>query len=116
MILEVPDNPTVDEVIDLLVRDVDTACLLPILDNEERILMEGYRPAIKRRLAEPGRWKAEGPRVRRAALRLGALAAAFAGSHLETKVNRTRLREAAKWVQADCAIGNEQTGQWCQPE
>jgi len=114
MIFEVPDNPTVDEVIDLLVHDVDTACPLPILNNEERILMEEYRPSIGQRLHQEGTWKSEGPRVRRVAFRLGALAAAFAVSHLETNVNRTRLREAAKFVEADCQIGTEETGQWCQ--
>ena len=106
-------NPSVDDVIRILMDEMQRGSALPVSEDGRQFLTT-YRDSFELRLQDPANWPREGGAVRHAARQLGVIASAIAALERKVEVTRQMVDHAARVVEAHCAIGVEPGfGRWC---
>jgi hypothetical protein len=106
------NNLSVNDVIQILIDEMRRGSTLPVSEEGQQFLTT-YRDAFERRLADPEKWPREGGAVRHAARQLGVIASAIAALERKVEVTGQMVDEAARVVEAHCAIGMTGQGRWC---
>jgi hypothetical protein len=108
-------NPSVDEALALVLKEMQAGSAFPLDEDSRQFIPSLYRSSFAQRLETPAVWADEGENVLNAARQVGAIAGALATLQFQPEPRMVRqwmVDEAAKLVERYCSIGVEE-GQWC---